>query len=49
MPWPLVKKLHRRMDEALAKIERGRSTAYDPTVVYACLNLFCTKDYKFAE
>lgn len=37
------------MGEALAEIERGRGTAYDATVVDACLNLFRHKDYKIAE
>ena len=37
------------MDKALAEIERGRGTAYDATVVEACLNLFRHKGYTIAE
>jgi len=33
------------LDAALAEIERGRGTAYDPTVVDACLRLFREKGY----
>jgi PAS domain S-box-containing protein len=34
------------IDNALAEIERGRGTAYDPAVADACLKLFREKGYK---
>jgi PAS domain S-box-containing protein len=34
------------IDKALAEIERGRGTAYDPNVVDACLRLFREKHYQ---
>ena len=34
------------IDKALAEIERGRETAYDPLVVDACLRLFRAKGYR---
>ena len=37
------------IDKALAEIERGRGSAYDPVVVDACLNLFRNKDYKLPQ
>jgi PAS domain S-box-containing protein len=33
------------IDQALAEIERGRGTAYDPVAVDACLDLFRNKGY----
>ena len=36
----------RGIDVALAEIERGRGTAYDPTVVDACLTLFREDGFK---
>ena len=33
------------IDRALAEIERGRGTAYDPVVADACLKLFREKSY----
>ena len=33
------------IDKALAEIERGRGTAYDPEVADACLKLFREKGY----
>ncbi len=33
------------LDAALAEIERGRGTAYDPAVADACLRLFREKGY----
>ena len=33
------------IDKALAEIERGRGTAYDPLVADTCLKLFREKDY----
>lgn len=35
----------RGLDKALAEIERGRGTAYDPAVVDVCLKLFREKGY----
>jgi putative nucleotidyltransferase with HDIG domain len=37
------------VEQALAEIERGRGTAYDPAVTDACLRLFREKNYAFAE
>ena len=34
------------IDKALAEIVRGRGTAYDASVVDACLRLFREKEYK---
>jgi len=33
------------IDKALAEIERGRGSAYDPVVADACLKLFREKGY----
>jgi len=33
------------IDAALAEIERGRGTAYDPVIADTCLNLFRNKGY----
>ncbi|MCX7144035.1 MAG: hypothetical protein NT123_23945 [Proteobacteria bacterium] len=33
------------IDQALAEIEQGRGTLYDPVVVDACLKLFREKAY----
>ena len=33
------------LDKALAEIERGRGSAYDPVVADACLMLFREKGY----
>jgi HD-GYP domain-containing protein (c-di-GMP phosphodiesterase class II) len=33
------------IDKALAEIERGSGTAYDPAVAEACLRLFREKGY----
>lgn len=35
------------LKKALAEIERGAGTVYDPIVVYNCLNLFRNNKYKF--
>ena len=37
------------IDKALAEIERGRGTAYDPLVVDACLRLFSEKNFKLPD
>ncbi len=37
------------IDTALAEIERGRGSAYDPVVVDACLKLFREKGYQLPE
>ncbi len=37
------------IEAALAEIERGRGTAYDPVVADACLTLFRNKGYKLPE
>ncbi|MFI4891545.1 MAG: HD domain-containing phosphohydrolase [Steroidobacterales bacterium] len=37
------------IDKALAEIERGRGSAYDPVVVDACLKLFRNKGYEFPQ
>jgi PAS domain S-box-containing protein/putative nucleotidyltransferase with HDIG domain len=37
------------IDKALAEIERGRGTAFDPAVVDACLRLFHDKGFVLAE
>jgi hemerythrin-like metal-binding protein/putative nucleotidyltransferase with HDIG domain len=37
------------LKKALAEIERGAGTEYDPIVVYSCLNLFRDKKYKFPD
>lgn len=37
------------IEKALAEIERGRGTAYDETVVDACLKLFREKGFKLKE
>ena len=34
------------IDTALAEVERGRGTAYDPNVADACLRLFREKGYQ---
>ncbi|MGZ4960103.1 MAG: PAS domain S-box protein [Methylomonas sp.] len=34
---------------ALAEVERGRGTSYDPMVVDACLRLFTEKQFKFSS
>jgi len=36
------------IDKALAEIERGRDSAYDPAVTDACLRLFREKNYMIA-
>jgi HD-GYP domain-containing protein (c-di-GMP phosphodiesterase class II) len=36
------------IEKALAHIERGSGTAYDPTVAAACLNLFRVQGYAIA-
>ena len=35
------------IDKALAEIESGKSSVYDPLVVQACLDLFYKEDFKF--
>ena len=37
------------IDKALAEIERGRGTAYDPAVADACLRLFRERGYRLPE
>lgn len=37
------------IEKALAEIERGRGTWYDPAVVDACLRLFREKDFMYTE
>jgi len=37
------------VDKALAEIERGRGSAYDPIVVDACLKLFREKGYQLPQ
>lgn len=37
------------LDRALAEIERGRGTAYDPAVADACLRLFRERHYKLPD
>jgi HD-GYP domain-containing protein (c-di-GMP phosphodiesterase class II) len=34
---------------ALAEIESGRGTKYDPAVVDACLRVFRERDYRFPD
>ena len=34
------------IDKALAEVERGRGSAYDPAVADACLKLFREKGYQ---
>jgi HD-GYP domain-containing protein (c-di-GMP phosphodiesterase class II) len=37
------------IDKALAEIERGRGSAYDPAVVDACLKLFRENGYELPQ